>query len=369
VRPLDAQAVQDISRGGAILGTGGGGDPYVGTLAALRALEEAGPPLLADVDELPGEALVACAVMVGAPVPLIEKLSFGPELVTAFEALTGALGRPPAALMPIEAGGVNGVLSLALGSRVGLPVVDADGMGRAFPELDLVTLTLHGIGITPLAIADEHGNSVVIDAIDASWAERLSRPVAIVFGGIAALCGYPLTAAQLRTAGVLGTLSLSERIGGALRRAREAKGDPVAAVLEATGGHELFRGKLVDVVRRTEHGWTKGEAVVEGFGAAAGRSLTVAFQNENLVATLDTGDVLATVPDLIAIVDAETGDAITTERLRYGFRVVVLGIPCAAQWRTPAGVALAGPRHFRYELDYAPVEELAARRLVLHGGS
>jgi uncharacterized protein len=240
-------------------------------------------------------------------------------------------------------------------------------MGRAFPELDLVTLTLHGIGITPLAIADEHGNSVVIDAVDATWAERLARPAATVFGGIAALCGYPLTAAQVREAGVLGTLSLSERIGGALRGAREAKSDPVASVLTATGGHGLFRGKIIDVQRRTQHGWTRGEAVIEGFGAAGG-SLTVAFQNENLVATLDTGEVLATVPDLIAIVDAETGHAITTERLRYGFRVVVLGIPCAAQWRTPAGVALAGPRHFRYELEYVPLEELVARRAAVDAG-
>jgi len=91
--------------------------------------------------------------------------------------------------------------------------------------------------------------------------------------------------------------------------------------------------------------------------------MTVSFQNENLVAWLD-GEVVAAVPDLITIIDAETGDAITTERLRYGFRVIVLGIPCDEKWRTPAGVELGGPRHFGYDFDFVPLEQLAARRAV-----
>ncbi len=50
--------------------------------------------------------------------------------------------------------------------------------------------------------------------------------------------------------------------------------------------------------------------------------LTVGFQNEFLVAT--TGDeVLATTPDLISMLDLETGEPITTEGLRYGHRVAV----------------------------------------------
>jgi len=89
--------------------------------------------------------------------------------------------------------------------------------------------------------------------------------------------------------------------------------------------------------------------------------MVVQFQNENLVAIRD-GTIVASVPDLITMLDAELGDAITTEHLRYGYRVVVIGIRCDPKWRTPAGIALAGPRHFGYEVDYVPIE----RRL---GGS
>ncbi len=361
MRELDEQTLRDISRGSAVLGTGGGGDPYLGTLAALKALEELGPPKLISVDELDDDDLVACPVMIGAPVPVIEKLSFGQEMATAYEALTKELGRPLTALMPIEAGGVNGMLSLALSARVGLPVVDADGMGRAFPRMDLVTFTLHGIGATPTALADENGNTVVINAVDSAWAEKLARPASIEFGAIAPLLGWPVTGAQVRQAAVQGTLSLGERIGRALREASEAKVDPIAGLLEATGGFELFRGKIVDVDRRTERGWTFGEAVVEGFGDQAGTRVSVSFQNENLMVQRDDGEYLAMVPDLVTLIDADTGHAITTDRLRYGFRVIVLGIPCDAQWRTPAGIDLAGPRAFHYDTDYVAIEELAAR--------
>lgn len=84
--------------------------------------------------------------------------------------------------------------------------------------------------------------------------------------------------------------------------------------------------------------------------------MMVQFQNEHLVAIRD-GDVLAMVPDLIAILDSERSSPITTEELRHGFRVTVIAIPSDPKWRTPAGIALGEPRHFRYDLDFVPVEE------------
>ena len=41
--------------------------------------------------------------------------------------------------MTIEEGGVNATLPLVVSALSGLPVIDADGMGRAFPELQMVT--------------------------------------------------------------------------------------------------------------------------------------------------------------------------------------------------------------------------------------
>jgi DUF917 family protein len=71
------------------------------------------------------------------------------------------------------------------------------------------------------------------------------------------------------------------------------------------------------------------------------------------------GQVLASVPDLISVLDSQTATAISTELLRYGQRVTVLAWPCDPLWRTPRGLEIAGPRAFGYDLDYVPTEELA----------
>jgi len=165
---------------------------------------------------------------------------------------------------------------------------------------------------------------------------------------------YAMNGAQARRALVPGTVSLAIRLGGAIRGARARKADPIAAVLDVTGGQRLFKGKIVDVSRRTERGFARGEATIQGLDADDGHALVIQFQNENLIALKD-GQVVATVPDLITVLDAETGEPVTTETLRYGFRVVVIGMPCAEAWRGPAALALVGPRVFGYDVDYSPL--------------
>ncbi len=78
---------------------------------------------------------------------------------------------------------------------------------------------------------------------------------------------------------------------------------------------------------------------------ADGSELEIAFQNENLVARRD-GRLVAVVPDLICVLDAETAEPITTERLRYGQRVRVIGVSTPDLMRTPEALAVFGPSCF-----------------------
>jgi DUF917 family protein len=121
------------------------------------------------------------------------------------------------------------------------------------------------------------------------------------------------------------------------------------------------------VQRRTDRGFARGEATIEGSDEYATSRLTLHIQNENLVAILD-GEIIVSVPDLITVLDAETGDPITTESLRYGFRVVVVGIGCHPKWRTSAGLDVVGPRYFGYDIDYVPVEQRFASSQTREGG-
>jgi DUF917 family protein len=35
--------------------------------------------------------------------------------------------------------------------------------------------------------------------------------------------------------------------------------------------------------------------------------------------------------------------------------VAVVGAPCDPRWRSPAGLAIVGPRYFGYSFDFEPV--------------
>jgi uncharacterized protein len=357
-RLFDEPTLRSLARGCAVLGTGGGGDRQIGLLLALQALEEFGPTELVDLDDLEDDALIMPCGMVGAPTVHIEKIENGGEGEVLREHLQQLTGRKVAAVMPAEIGGSNGLLPLCWAGRMGLPVVDADGMGRAFPEIPQVTMHLAGIDPSPGVMTDERGNVLVFHAISGAWMERLERSAAVEFGGAGAATEYTMTVGQARGATVRGTYTLAIRIGDALD---SAVGDPMAALVAVTGGFPVLSGKVTDVERRTTRGFVRGSVVIEGLGDDAGRLLRIEIQNENLVA-LEQGRVLASVPDLITVLDSETADAIPTERVRYGQRVTVIAMPCAPIWRSAFGLQMAGPRAFGYDFDYVPVEELASAR-------
>jgi hypothetical protein len=360
LRKLDRTAVEDIAVGATVLGTGGGGDPFIGKLMAVDAIEECGSVTLLDPREVPGDALVLPTAMMGAPTVLIEKIPKGDEAVQVVAIAERRLGKKAYATMSVEAGGVNSTIPIVVAARLGIPLVDCDMMGRAFPELQMVTPTLFGISATPMAMADEKGNVVLLETVDNLWTERLSRAATVVMGGTATIGLFPMTGEQVRQATIHSSISLIERIGHTVRDARAAGRHPAEAIVSLVHGSELFRGKVLDVLRRTVSGFARGEARVEGLEAYSGHHLLLRFQNENLIAFRD-GDVVASVPDLITVLDLESGLPITTETLRYGNRVIVVGLPCDAKWRTPEGLRLVGPAYFGYDIDYKPLEQRRQR--------
>lgn len=364
MRKIGKTEIEHMALGAAVMGAGGGGDPFIGKLMALQAVEEYGPLPLLEVDELDDEALIVPAAMMGAPTVMLEKIPSGRELWAVFELLQQHLGRPITATMPIEVGGLNSMTPMVAAAQLGLPIVDVDAMGRAFPEMQMVTFYLDGIDPSPTVMADEKGNRVLMHTLDSVWGERFARSLTIQMGGSATLTAFSVTGRQLKESGIPATLTQAETIGRILTQSAKDGEDPVQALLQAVGGFELFQGKVSDIQRRMETGFVRGETTMEGMDDCWGRRLQIHFQNEHLIA-LEEGKPRATTPDLIAVLDRETGRPITTEGLRYGNRVSVIAIPCHPKWRTPAGISAVGPRYFGYDIEYVPVEELAAKGATL----
>ncbi|MDI3316271.1 MAG: DUF917 domain-containing protein [Bacillota bacterium] len=367
VAQIDEAVLDDLALGATVLGTGGGGDPYVGCLMAREAIRRKGPVPLMDVEALPERGLVVPVAMMGAPTVLVEKLPSGEELARVVRALERRVGRPVVALMSAEAGGVNSTIPVAAAAELGLPLLDADGMGRAFPEIPMCSMHLAGVAATPMALADEKGNLELLETVDNFWTERLSRTATVAMGGSSIIALYPMEAGQVRGAVIAGTIGRAIGIGRVLREARSGGFEVLEALLDVTGGRLLFAGKVVDVLRRTQGGFVRGTASLDGTGRDEGSVLRLEFQNENLVAVRD-GLPLASVPDLLSVLDAETHTPITTEGLAYGQRVELLGIPSEPVWRTPQGLELVGPRAFGYDFDFIPLERGGSGERGLQAG-
>lgn len=369
---LTVADLPDLARGATLLGTGGGGDPYIGQKLVERVLG-AGSITVLDPDEIADDLFVIPTAQMGAPTVMIEKIPAGTEPTLALRTLEKHLGRTADATMPIECGGINSMIPLLVAAETGLPVVDADGMGRAFPELSMETFAVYGVHGSPLALAGERGETAIIDTGDDDrQMEWLARGVTIRLGGVSHIAEYAMTGADVRRTAIPRTLSMALALGRGIREAREQHRSPFEAIADVLSTtlyphvRELFVGKVTDVERRTTDGFAKGRAIISALDPDDDATLEVAFQNENLVARRD-GELVAIVPDLICITDIESAEPITTEGLRYGQRVRVLGISTPDIMRTPGALAAFGPSAFGLADAFEPVEQLRGadvRRLI-----
>ena len=340
MRYLDKASIENIAIGAAFLGTGGGGDPYIGKLMAISAVEKNGPVKLYSVDEIGDEDFFIPAALMGAPSVSSEKFPNGSEFVKVFQKLARYLGEDKiAGTYPMEAGGVNSMIPIVVAAQLGLPLIDCDGMGRAFPELQMVTFNLDGISATPMAITDEKGNIGIFETIDNKWTERLARAATVEMGASALVSLYPTTGAQMKRSGVHHVVTLSEQIGEIISSNHRDAKEKLHELLKLVSGYELFQGKIVDVIRETKGGFNLGKM---------------------------DGQVVGMTPDLLCLVDYETLTPVTTESLKYGKRVRVIGLPAHEKWRTDKGIQTAGPRYFGYDYDYVPIEELVKKAVADH---
>ena len=352
MRKLTVNDLDELTLGATLLGTGGGGDPYIAQLMVRQAIEDFGPVTIVEADELPDDVHVVTVAIVGAPTVILEKIPSGTQFVAAVRALSSYLGKEFAAVMPAEVGGMNTLIPLAVAAEMGIPCVDADGMRRAFPQIEMTAFTLAGIAVSPLSLADEKGNQLAIETVSNQMGEKLVRGSAMMMGLANSLASYPMTIRQVRDSAILGSLAYCVEIGRLLRAVQGQQPDAWTAFFDFTGGHRIFSGKLIDVDRRTTEGFARGTIVIEDF-TEPDRTMRIEIQNELLLAVED-GRVVVTPPDLICLIDHETSDPITTETLAYGQRVDVLALPCAPQWHREGMLDIVGPRAFGYDVDYVP---------------
>jgi DUF917 family protein len=216
---------------------------------------------LMDPAALDDDDLVAVVSNMGAPLVGQERLSDPDFAVKPVRMMEEYLGRPFDAVMSLEIGGGNAIQPFLVAALTSLPVVDADTMGRAYPEAQMTSFAIGDLRPYPLTLADIRDNGVIVSrAASWKWMERISRRACTAVGSIAATCKAPRTGREVKDWGILNTVTKAIRIGQAVLDARRRHADPIEAVLSAEGGTLLFRGKVTDVDRVTTEGFLRGAA-------------------------------------------------------------------------------------------------------------
>ena len=374
VRTLTEQEIMDMMLGSSIQASRGANTAP--TQERMRAaLAEGKKFTMISVDDMPSDWMTVTVAGVGGggaweyvrdrinqqKLPTVQN---GALLAT--QALSKYLGKKFNAVIRIEA--VQAAAALMLANELGVPVVDACLSGRARPEIEQQIPWINGIPSTPAALTTRWGDTIILEkAVDDYRSEDLGRAIAVASGGSASMAMNAMSAADVKRGVIKGALSQAILFGKTAREAVTQGRDPVAALVKASNGYKLFQGTVTKADMKGDRGFTWWDVEITGTDKYAGHVYKLYVKNENIVAWLD-GVPDAMSPDTIQNLDPKTGDAHNGGALggyKMGAEVAIIGYETSPMWRTPKGIEVFGPRHFGFDFDYVPIEQLVKQRKVM----
>ena len=312
---------------------------------------------LISLDDLPEYHLVVAFGVVGSPVVVDERPPSFNEGIEALRAIEKKLNKKIDALVVGEGGGMNCTYPLFVAATLGIPIVDGDWMGRAFPGINMVTPNIYGNFQTIPAALSNGRQSTYFEANQFASLENKAREKTVEMGGIASLAILPMSGKEAKKLVIKGTISAAEKMGRAIR---ESKGEPLSkrlqtlnSVLKETDYKEakqVFQGTIVKLVSNnsTMAGFNIGGFLIED--SKTQDQLWIGYQNENLIAVKPiTEEILVQVPDLITIIDPNNMQPISCGEYRFGQSVVVLKLSAPALMSTPKALTTVGPSAFPLE--------------------
>lgn len=381
IRTLTEQEVADLLVGSSIQGTRNGNS--AGMIKTAQDLMAQGKKFtMISPDDVPDDWMVVAAaggVGGGGAWDYVRERTSKQNLPTvsnstvrAAEVLSMHIGKKFNAIIRNEA---DGAMIAALQSAValGVPIVDACLAGRAKPELNLQVSFANGISGTPAALVTRWGDVIILDkTVDDYRLEDLARAVAVASGGGSSIARNPMTGKDVKRGTIKGAVTEAILFGRAVREAAAQGKDPIDALIAAAnqiGGpsrptYRAFQGTVTKAEQKGDRGFDWVDAELSGVNQFKGHTYRIFVKNENIISWLDgKPDILP--PDLIYDLDPKTGDAVTGVSMGnypMGKEVVIVGRASSPMWRTPKGLEIFSPRHFGFDLDFTPIEDIQRAR-------
>ncbi len=351
-RLIGKKELENLAIGATVLGSGGGGNTNYELLLAKHKVDNYGPIDLISIQDLSKDDLIVPVAFMGAPLVFTEKLSSGKEFKAIIESIEKHFSKKPTAIMSAEIGGANALTAFKISAQLGLPVLDADLLSRAFPELQINSAALKNIPLCPAFLADCHANSIIINTNDNFKLEAFARSITVEMGSSAALAVALMTGEQAKKAAISGTVTQAILIGEIITNAKKNNINPVKELVKKIDAKFIGSGAITNIEQSIKSGFLKGNVTIENKDLEL--TILIEYQNENLIAYANN-KVVATTPDIITILDSQTGIAITTDALLYGVQVSIIAIRANEIWQTKEGLKLVSPKAFGYDIDYNPV--------------
>lgn len=350
-----------------VLGTGGGGQVEFGRVILENDFRQGRTHELVDVADIADEAFVVSGGILGSVKAIAEKGFEGVvsewetkfDLLAATRAMERYFGRKVDYVVPFELGGLNTPVMMSLASRLGIPMLNADLLGRAAPETQMTSLIGLGVSLYPMVMLDGEGTTAFVERAESIlFADRLGRWMVQQARGMGANNHYPMDGATARRSVVPGTVTGAGELGARILGASPGSG--VEAVRDYLGGVLLGQGRVTGVAEEDRGAFFYKRATI---ASDRGR-IELTIKNEYMLARLD-GRIVTVFPDTIAVVDPATGQGIMSLDVQPGVDVAVLVAPChpvlRQALRSETGkAAFAGERYGEDGVEYTPVERLLA---------
>lgn len=354
MRTLERQDLYDILVGCKIFGTGGGGDMAEGIELIEDALAKGKTFDMISLEDAPPDALICTPYMLGAisALPPEEEAAYdrlpridGPAILLAYDRFQAYLGQTFYGTVCCELGGSNTAAAFYAAAMSGHMIIDADPAGRAVPEITHSTYYINDLPAAPIVLANEFGEIMLLENIkDDLRAEAVVRALSVVSRNDIAAIDHAMAVRDIAHALVPDTISMAQKMGEAFRYAQEAGDDTAEVIAQVGRGAVVFRGKISACDWRTEDGFTLGSVTIAGAGALTGHSYRIGVKNENLISWLDD-KVHATIPDLICLIDTQSGAPISNPEYEVGMEVAVVILPAPDAFMTPRGLEAFGPAY------------------------
>lgn len=324
---VDASMLEEIALGAAFLGSGGGGDVAFDLPSLAAAIKTYGAVEIYPFEHLTQDALIVPIGFIGAPIAPSGQIAGQKELACLIESISDYFDRMPDVLMPLEIGGGNGLTPLIHSPALKIPVLDADLIGRAYPELHMTRAAMCGISAAPCFLADASGRVVIIKDDDPKVTETKARSITSASGSVMALSTYFMRAFDAREALVLGSYSLAKSIGEVIKNG-------------CIPGTKVHSGIIDTVDLHLDCGFLRGTIQIDG--------AIIFVQNEYLVAKLGP-NTLAATPEIIAVIDEERGGVpLSIEAIEEGKMVSIYSYRAPECWTSEEGMKRVGPEAFTF---------------------